>query len=368
MRLLSGLLKPARLSTPLAPRTLPTLEALEERTVLSTSSIVSNFNGNSIAGGNYLWFSSVFKPSGVGSSPVTIDVTDQHVTFATKDGASYDVAVPDSVITLSPTTTAAAATTTFDAGSNRWVTNLPSRFSGNGFLGGASFQVPSGGLPGGINPVTWTANFTTDTAGVSLNWQWAAAVYKGTGFSSDPSALGVKPLDGATAAYANSDHAGTPEAFRDYVLGGARGGGGSNFTGSYSATGHVTPEVANARVSGFVYADTDLNGSFNPTGGDFGLEGVTVTLTDGQGHTRTATTDKNGFYQFTGLGAGTYTLIEGDEPAALGFSHELASVGTVGGNTDGQPAVAQISQVQLNTGDQGVNYNFGEVLNSGQPT
>ena len=35
-------------------------------------------------------------------------------------------------------------------------------------------------------------------------------------------------------------HAGTPVAIEDYVIGGARGGGGSNYTGSWSGTGSVT--------------------------------------------------------------------------------------------------------------------------------
>jgi hypothetical protein len=39
----------------------------------------------------------------------------------------------------------------------------------------------------------------------------------------------------------NSDHAGTPENFKPFVIGGARGGGGSNYTGLYSGTGKVTP-------------------------------------------------------------------------------------------------------------------------------
>ena len=34
----------------------------------------------------------------------------------------------------------------------------------------------------------------------------------------------------------NGDQAGTPENVKQYVVGGARGGGGSNFTGSYSST------------------------------------------------------------------------------------------------------------------------------------
>jgi hypothetical protein len=75
---------------------------------------------------------------------------------------------------------------------------------------------------------------------VRVNWQWAAAVYSAFGATND--ALGVKPTDDNKASlYANSDHAGTPESFKQYVTGGARGGGGTNATGSYSATASVVP-------------------------------------------------------------------------------------------------------------------------------
>jgi hypothetical protein len=118
------------------------------------------------------------------------------------------------------------------------VTTVPLTFDKNVFLAGLSFPVPVGGLPGGISPVTWSGNFASDRAGVSLSWKWAAAVY--TSFSTDYALLGVKPVDGNQAnPYPNSDHAGTPENFKSFVTGGARGGGGSNYTGSYSGTASV---------------------------------------------------------------------------------------------------------------------------------
>ncbi len=81
----------------------------------------------------------------------------------------------------------------------------------------------------------WSGQLSSDTAGVTINWQWAAAVYDA--FGADYSSLEVKPTDDTKASvFQNSDHAGTPEAFKSYVIGGATGGGGSNFTGSYSGT------------------------------------------------------------------------------------------------------------------------------------
>jgi hypothetical protein len=147
---------------------------------------------------------------------------------------SYSLNVPNAQITIDPAAT--QATTSFDTGRNTWKTTVPKGLSGNTFLDGLGFQVPVK-IAGGTNPVAWNATFTTDTPGISFNWQWAAAVY--TSFSADDNALGVKPVDDNKASvYKNSDHAGTPENFKAFVVGGARGGGGSNFTGSYSGTGN----------------------------------------------------------------------------------------------------------------------------------
>ena len=73
-----------------------------------------------------------------------------------------------------------------------------------------------------------------------VQWKWAAAVY--TNFNADYNLLGVKPVDdNKKNPYLNSDHAGTPENFKPYVIGGATGGGGSNYTGGLSGTAAVGP-------------------------------------------------------------------------------------------------------------------------------
>ena len=202
-------------------------------TVTNDVSIASNFNGTAVGAGNYIWFNSVLDVSGLGSSPVTIRFFNQKVT-----SASFTLTVPDAVVTFDPLAT--TATTTFSGG--QWVTHVPSSgLAGNTFLSGLAYQLP-GNLPGGLNPVTWSGTFVSDTAGVQVKWKWAAAAY--SHFSSNYNLLGVKPVDDNHASqYQNSDHAGTPENFKAYVIGGARGGGGSNYTGSYSGTKSVTPCV-----------------------------------------------------------------------------------------------------------------------------
>ena len=168
----------------------PSLEMMEDRVVLSTlSSITSNFNGTAIPANDSVWFSSVAKVQGLGSSPVTLRIVDQTISF-TSNGVPQSVSVPNTVLTLSPTAT--SATTSFNAGTDTWQTTAPSSMSGNVFLDGLSFQ-PVGGLPGGIKNVTWTGEFSTDTPGVKANWQWAAAVY--SRFGTDNNSLEVKPVD-----------------------------------------------------------------------------------------------------------------------------------------------------------------------------
>jgi hypothetical protein len=204
-----------------------------------TSAISGNFNGTAIAEGDYVWFTSVFTVKGMGSSPVTVFVSHASITF-TANGQNYTITVPNAVVHFLPTTT--LATTNFGPLmpkflGNGWKTALPSSgLAGNDLAAAVTFPVPAGGLPGGIQNVVWTAEFSSFTSGLSVNWQWAAAAY--TSFDTDYNALGVKPVDDNKASkYQNSDHAGTPENFKDFVTGGATGGGGSNFTGSYSGTG-----------------------------------------------------------------------------------------------------------------------------------
>ena len=203
---------------------------IAKRCQIGTSSS-SNFNGTAITSGRYIWFSSVLTPTGLGSDPVTI-----HFTQQTISSAHFTLSVPDASVTFDPHAT--SATTSFSNGT--WVTRVPSSgLAGNTFLSAFGYMVPAN-LPGGIRNVTWSGMMNPDTPGVSMQWKWAAAVYNG--FSSNYNAVGVKPVDDNRASqYKNSDHAGTPENFKSHVIGGATGGGGSNYTGAYSGTVAVGP-------------------------------------------------------------------------------------------------------------------------------
>ena len=189
----------------------------------AVSVISSNFNGTSIGAGSTVWFNSHMKVSGLSSNRVTtVNITNVSVSLG---GQIYTV--PDATVLFSPT--AAAASTSFGSVSNRWVTIVPiSQAGADPFMTGLGLLVTAG-IPGGMNPVIMQATFSSD-ANISIDWQWSASVY--TDFSADYNDLGVLSVDGG-------GQSGTPENFERFVTGGARGGGGSNFTGSNSATGHV---------------------------------------------------------------------------------------------------------------------------------
>jgi hypothetical protein len=213
------------------------------------SSITANFNGTAVPSGDALWFSAVTKVFHLVSSPVNIFIKNSTIAF-TVNGTTTTVFVPNATLTFDPNAT--TATTTFDKSSNQWHTVVPSSgLAGNVFLDGQQLPLPNG-LPGGIKNVTWTATFSTDTPGITLNWQWAAAAYKSLDLNCAPdppgtvdlNCLGVKPVDDNKASqFQNSDHAGTPENSKTNVVGGATGGGGSNFTGGLSGTTSVAPAV-----------------------------------------------------------------------------------------------------------------------------
>ncbi len=162
----------------------------------------------------------------------------------------------------------------------------------------------------GGDTVTWTATFATDTQGVTLNWEWGAAVY--TSFSTTYSSLNVKPCDSSTASsYANADSAGIPESssYRTHVTTGAKGTTYANsaYTFSYSSAAAVTPTVNNTFINGNLFNDLSANGQFSST--DPALSGWTVYLyTETSGVVsstplQTTTTDSLGDYAFSGLGA-----------------------------------------------------------------
>ncbi len=122
-----------------------------------------------------------------------------------------------------------------------------------------------------------------------------------------------------------------------------------------TASDSATKNTSSASLSGFVFVDSTDSAL---KASDPRLAGVILTLTgtDSLGHAiplETATTDSNGFYQFTNLSAGTYTITEA-QPAKV--SDGSAFAGSLGGTTSDN----KVSNIAVTDGAQGVHYDFTE--------
>jgi hypothetical protein len=220
-------------SSPIAQGIPPAAHRINPTTCAPTTN-TANFNGTPIPPGSWIWFTSVFSVPGY-NGPMHLSMQDSTITF-TAGSQTYTIDTPGSGSTLSSSSTVNLAA---PGSTGVWQLTAPYGTSGNDFLNAVRYYTASG-LPGGIKNVTWTAEFFHPVGATAqpIHWQWAAAVYSQFGLYKN---LGVKPLDDNHYPPYNSDHAGTPENFKQYVIGGATGGGGSNYTGSYSGTVTVTP-------------------------------------------------------------------------------------------------------------------------------
>jgi serine-aspartate repeat-containing protein C/D/E len=115
-----------------------------------------------------------------------------------------------------------------------------------------------------------------------------------------------------------------------------------------------------ASVSGYVYHDANNDGI--KENGEAPIPGTTVILLDAANtQVATTTTDNNGFYKFSGLSAGTYHIHE-IQPSPWFDGKDAA--GTVLGQLVGaaENPGDQIDGVTLLWGDNGIDYDFGELL------
>ena len=192
------------------------------------SFISTNFNGTSINIGNDIWFSANFTAKGIPSTGATIFFQNAKVTIASKSGA-FTYTVPNGKIVF--TASATCATTMFDG--TQWVTTVPINGSDEILLSALGIKAPAD-LKSAT--VTWTGSFSADTKGISLNWKAGSAVYTVDMTQPHYNDLGAKPTHTKACQYNDSEHAGTPENEKKYLVAGASGGGGSNYTGSWSGT------------------------------------------------------------------------------------------------------------------------------------
>jgi hypothetical protein len=185
---------------------------------------------NTQGANNVVWIHAhIGKPSGV-STATTTTVQFTGVTFLL-NGQTYQL--PDGLLIFNPAA-GAVPTTTFDATfapHGRWVTTVnPSFLSDEIFFDGNAVPVDSNISGGG--KATFSYSTASSDSNLSFSWQWSAAVFTYWPGNNQAQIL----------PYHQSDHAGTPEnrQVQQSLIQGPRGGGGSNYTGSWSGTGQGT--------------------------------------------------------------------------------------------------------------------------------
>jgi hypothetical protein len=177
-----------------------------------------------------VWVHAHFMPKGV-STTTTTTVLFTGVSFVL-NGHAYPL--PNGLVTFDPAAPS-VSTTTFDVPNNRWLTTINPKFlSDENFFVGAAIPVDATIVGGGQATILFTTQ--TDDSDLSFSWQWSAAAY--TYWPSNWNEALVQPYHGNGPA--GSQHAGAPDSklVQKSLIQGPRGGGGSNFTGSWSATGH----------------------------------------------------------------------------------------------------------------------------------
>ena len=127
------------------------------------------------------------------------------------------------------------------------------------------------------------------------------------------------------------------------------------------ATNNNFGELAPASVSGFVFVDSNDNGTKDT--GEVVIAGATVSLAGtndlGASVSVTLTTGSDGSFSFGNLRPGTYSLTE-SVPSSLQTG--LDAVGTVNGVIDGTvptPFGGVVSNIVINSGNAGIGYSFG---------
>lgn len=124
-----------------------------------------------------------------------------------------------------------------------------------------------------------------------------------------------------------------------------------------TSTNNNFGEVLPAAISGYVYYDVNNDGVLEA--GEPGIGGASVTLTgtdiNGNPVSLTQTTNAGGYYSFSSVMAGTYSLTEKTPSGYIAGKDAAGSLGgVVGSNT--------ISSVSLAMGANGLNYDFGNLL------
>jgi hypothetical protein len=185
-----------------------------------------SWNGFTAPAGSVVWINAhISGPSNVPTNTITTVVfTGVNLVVNT---TSY--ALPNGTIVFNPATSTPNTVVNADGS---WTTTVNPSQSGDIFFVGQAIPVDSNLENGGHGNTGSTLSFTTNSSDSDLDfqWQWGAAVY--TSWPGN-AAANIAPVP------TNGLQSGAPQnqAVQKDLIQGPRGGGGSNFTGSWSGTG-----------------------------------------------------------------------------------------------------------------------------------
>jgi len=142
---------------------------------------------------------------------------------------------------------------------------------------------------------------------------------------------------------------------------------GDRLDNNPSVSAQINVVNSGSSLSGYVYADANGDGirnlGVNGAPVEIGLPNVTISLfaQGATAATATTTTGPDGWYDFENVQPGLLRIVE-THPA--GFLDGKDTLGTIlpGGQASGTVGNDEFDNVNLGAGQQGVDYNFGEVL------
>ena len=186
-----------------------------------------SWNGFTAPAGSVVWINAHLDAKNVPTNTITtVDFTGVTLVVNT---TTY--ALPNGQVVFNP---AISTPTTVVNADGSWTTTVNPTFNNDIFFDGQAIPVDSNMENGGHGNTGSTLSFSTNSSDSTLQfqWQWGAAVY--TSWPGN-AAANIEPVHAAQQAGAPLN-----TAVEADLIQGPRGGGGSNFTGSWSGTGQGT--------------------------------------------------------------------------------------------------------------------------------
>ncbi len=251
--------------------------------------------------------------------------------------ASWTTApIPDGKIVAD--NTVSAPVTSFDMGTNTWITQVPLNYSSSDiFLSAGAITSSTGYTVGAGKKSTLTGQMYSNKSPFSSSWFYGTACYQSTFTYSDIAAAG------AVTSIGGGVKAGTPTTMESRLVPGGSGGGGSNYTGSYSSTDNFTacqssvsspttivpsagplcPTITNPSAAQTICADSSgtnitVNTSYNTASG---IKFVKFTSKQMAG---TTPTPSEATAIYAGLGISTVTPTGGSSPYTATYTFATA--------------------------------------------